>query len=566
MTALYPVGTTTIAWNVTDANGNAATAVTQTVVVTDNQIPVIASNGDKNVNTDLDTCGATVVVSASATDNCTVGTPTGVRSDAQALTALYPVGTTTIAWNVTDVNGNPAIAKNQTVTVIDNQKPVITTNGNKSVNNTPGVCGATVIVSASATDNCSVGTPTGVRSDSQVLTALYPVGTTIITWNVTDANGNTTTAIQNVIVKDITPPTIVCPANIVLSACQPTATWTTPVANDNCSGVTVAQTGGPASGSIFAYATTTTITYTATDAAGNTDTCSFTVTRKAALSATASSNNLILYYGYAGDQTAIVSTSVSGGTAPYTVTATMDRPLKCNIFTTAGDELWVPGTGTITSSNVNTVCPATGAGLFPSSTGNALLDIMGKYNYSVSVTLMADALITFTITDANGCKTTSSQFLKAEDVRCFAGNSTNTKITICHKTGNTKNPCVAICVDYAALQEHLDHGDYVGTCTKTCVAPTNAKQAIAEEGEVEETQFKVTAYPNPSRSQFTLLVEGGQNEKVEVLVYDMLARMVKRIEKTDGQPIQFGEELPRGEYLTIVKQGENMKAVNVIKQ
>ncbi|WP_395049747.1 hypothetical protein, partial [Flavobacterium sp.] len=64
----------------------------------------------------------------------------------------------------------------------------------------------------------------------------------------------------------------------------------------------------------------------------------------------------------------------------------------------------------------------------------------------------------------------------------------------------------------------------------------------------------------------TLLVEGGHNEKVEVLVYDMLARMVKRIEKTDGQPIQFGEELPRGEYLTIVKQGENMKAVNVIKQ
>ena len=78
--------------------------------------------------------------------------------------------------------------------------------------------------------------------------------------------------------------------------------------------------------------------------------------------------------------------------------------------------------------------------------------------------------------------------------------------------------------------------------------------------------FKVTAYPNPSSSQFTLLVEGGQNEKVEVLVYDMLARLVKRIEKSDGQPILFGEELPTGEYLTIVKQGENMKAVNLIKQ
>ena len=75
------------------------------------------------------------------------------------------------------------------------------------------------------------------------------------------------------------------------------------------------------------------------------------------------------------------------------------------------------------------------------------------------------------------------------------------------------------------------------------------------------------AYPNPSQSQFTLKIEGGDaNEKVEVLVYDMLARIVKRIEKKDGEPIQFGEELPSGEYLTIVKQGENMKAVNVIKQ
>ncbi len=147
-------------------------------------------------------------------------------------------------------------------------------------------------------------------------------------------------------------------------------------------------------------------------------------------------------------------------------------------------------------------------------------------------------------------------------IRCQSGIA---KVTVCHRTGSTKNPCVTICVDQSAVQEHINHGDFVGKCTTDCKAPTpNAK--YIEEEVAEINLFKVTAYPNPTSSQFTLLVEGGQNEKVEVLVYDMMARLVKRIEKTDGELILFGEELARGEYLTLVKQGENMKAVNLIKK
>ncbi|RKS89679.1 HYR domain-containing protein, partial [Flavobacterium limicola] len=205
--ALYPVGTTTIAWNVLDANSNAAVEVIQTVVVTDNQVPVIVSNGDKNVNTDLDTCGTAVVVSATATDNCTVGLPAGVRSDGLALDALYPVGTTTIAWNVLDANSNAAVEVIQTVVVTDNQVPVIVSNGDKNVNTDLDTCGATVVVSATATDNCTVGLPTGVRSDGLALDALYPVGTTTISWNVTDANNNNSVAVtQTIVVTDIQKP------------------------------------------------------------------------------------------------------------------------------------------------------------------------------------------------------------------------------------------------------------------------------------------------------------------------------------------------------------------------
>ncbi|MCC9061839.1 gliding motility-associated C-terminal domain-containing protein [Flavobacterium piscisymbiosum] len=209
LTDAYPVGTTTIAWNVKDVNGNDAVEEIQKIIVTDSQIPVIVSNGDKNVNSDTNVCGAAVIVSATATDNCTVVTPTGVRSDAKLLTDIYPVGTTTIKWNVKDVNGNDAVEVIQTIIVKDNQVPVIVSNGNKNVNVDANLCGATVIVSATATDNCSVGSPTGVRSDAKLLTDIYPVGTTTIKWNVKDVNGNDAVAItQTVKVTDNTLPTV----------------------------------------------------------------------------------------------------------------------------------------------------------------------------------------------------------------------------------------------------------------------------------------------------------------------------------------------------------------------
>jgi hypothetical protein len=193
---------------VTDAAGNTAVG-TARVIVKDLMAPVITSNGDINADTDSGVCGATVVVSASAADNCSVGAPTGVRSDGELLSGLYPTGTTTIAWNVTDANGNAAVEVIQTVIVSDNEVPVITADADINVNVDSGVCGANVtVVSATATDNCSVGTPTGVRNDGLLLSDLYPTGTTTIAWNVTDVNGNVAVeATQTVTVIDNEMPT-----------------------------------------------------------------------------------------------------------------------------------------------------------------------------------------------------------------------------------------------------------------------------------------------------------------------------------------------------------------------
>jgi len=147
----------------------------------------------------------------------------------------------------------------------------------------------TTLGTGSATDTCPlVGgvTRTGVPSGKNFL-----VGSTILTYSASDTEGNTASAIQEVTVIDNTPPTITCPANIILEPTCPSgavATWTAPVGSDNCPSPTTLQSAGLNAGSVFAIGTTS-VAYTAADAAGNQTSCSFTVT---VLSAAATIQNL----------------------------------------------------------------------------------------------------------------------------------------------------------------------------------------------------------------------------------------------------------------------------------
>lgn len=278
-TKSYQLGTTTNTIKVTDASGNTATC-SFNVVVNDAEKPVITAPININVNNRAGVCEAIVAVgSATATDNCSVGTPTGTRSDALALNAVYPVGTTTITWNVSDANANAAVAVSQTITVTDSEKPVITAPGNINVNNRAGVCEAMVAVgSATATDNCSVGTPTGVRSDALALNAAYPVGITTIKWNVSDSGGNPADeVIQTVTVVDTQEPTIATLSPISVNADAGVCTYassqlTAPTAADNCSVASVIAS--PASLVLGAN----TVTWTVTDGSGLIETSTQTVT------------------------------------------------------------------------------------------------------------------------------------------------------------------------------------------------------------------------------------------------------------------------------------------------
>ena len=112
--------------------------------------------------------------------------------------------------------------------------------------------------------------------------APYPLGTTDIVLTVSDGIA-TDMCMTTITVEDNTDPTIVCNSgngNIVVSSAAGECSAVVLFANqtdDNCTGFTVEQTVGLASGEVFPIGVTTN-TFVVTDASGNTAECSFSVT------------------------------------------------------------------------------------------------------------------------------------------------------------------------------------------------------------------------------------------------------------------------------------------------
>jgi len=214
-----------------------------------------------------------------ATDNVAVSSFTS----SMASGSKFPVGTTTVTYTAKDAAGNTTTAS-FAVTIksaADAEKPVIT--------GIPATITATIAVGKTdttitwiepkATDNVAVSSFTSSMASG----SKFPVGTTTVTYTAMDAAGNTTIASFAVTIKsaaDAEKPVITgipatITATIAVGKTDTTITWVEPKATDNVA--VTSFTSSMASGSKFALGTTT-VTYTAKDAAGNTTIASFAVT------------------------------------------------------------------------------------------------------------------------------------------------------------------------------------------------------------------------------------------------------------------------------------------------
>jgi hypothetical protein len=185
-------------------------------------------------------------------------------------------GTYTVNYTGSDPSGNAGTPVTRTVNVVDTTAPVINVNG---ANPMTVECHTSFTdPGATAVDGCSGSSPATASGTVNVNTP----GTYTITYNATDPAGNAATPVTRTVnVVDTTPPTINCPANIVVTLPPNSTAVSMPVnytvtATDSCSS-SVNVTSSPAAGSVFPVGTTT-VNATATDAAGNTSSCSFTVT------------------------------------------------------------------------------------------------------------------------------------------------------------------------------------------------------------------------------------------------------------------------------------------------
>ena len=212
-------------------------------------------------------CHATGVLLGTPTVNNNPGNVT-VTNNAPA---QFPTGVTTVTWTVFDSSGNTATCA-QTVTVNDTQLPTITCPAEVMVSANDGCAATNVALGSPVTgDNCSVATVTNNAPTA------YPLGTNVVTWSVTDGSGNTNTCAQRVIVQDTTAPTIICPADVMVSVndgnTATNVTFGLPVTGDNCSVASVTN-NAPAA---FPLGTNV-VTWSVTDGSGNTATCAQTVT------------------------------------------------------------------------------------------------------------------------------------------------------------------------------------------------------------------------------------------------------------------------------------------------
>ncbi len=214
--------------------------------------------------------GAVSTFSASATD-AVDGSVTVTLSPASGST--FPLGTTTVTATATDAAGNTATGS-FTVTVRDTTAPVLSLPASMAVEATgPNGANATFVGSASDLVSGAVAV-----SFSPAPGTTFPLGTTTVNATARDSAGNTASGSFTITVRDTTAPVLSLPASATVEATGPggAPVTFTGSATDLVSGA-VAVSFSPASGSTFPLGTTT-VTATATDAAGNIATGSFTVT------------------------------------------------------------------------------------------------------------------------------------------------------------------------------------------------------------------------------------------------------------------------------------------------
>jgi hypothetical protein len=554
--------TVTVWDNASPAN---STACTITFTVNDDDAPSITCPSNIARNSDPNQCSAVAVYAdPSFSDNCTASlTRTSAANTASGL--QFPVGTTNVAWKATDAAGNSAVCS-FTVTVTDGQAPSIVCPANIIRSTDVGQCGAIVAyTNPTYSDNCLLNGPAGLNHLMGGLSnSTFQKGTTTIIWQATDGVGLTKTCSFTITVNDTQKPNIACPANQTRSTdpgmCSAVVTYPMPTGSDNCglpAGQPIWVSGGTnAFGSTATFPKgITNVTWRATDAAGNTQTCTFRVT-------------------------------VNDTEAP-----TMTCPAAMNL-----------------STAINT-CSAVATYTNPTFTDNCAPTLGTAIRISGLVSGSAFPLgnsnVVFQATDAAGNTRRCTMVVTVTDnqppvITCplpivTNGTGTPCSATVFYGNATASDNCAGTLIPFlvTGLASGSQYPAGVTTNTFRAVAPNgqssecsftvtvNCGSGLENTGiEIREEEERVQQYnplelvisPNPALSTVTVSIEGVGAGGGTLLVFDAVGRLILRQVIAENQQTAVfqvdGSEFAPGMYRVNLRTGNGMvtKTLVVVKQ
>jgi hypothetical protein len=581
-----------------------------------------------------------------------------VTEDVSGLTA----GTYTVT--VTDGNGCQSFFSIDVADELDDEAPVITCPGDITVNNDPGECGATVCYSVTSTDNCQVNYLPGFTYLGTLGASSYFVSDGYFTW--TEAldhsrlNGLHMAAVTSVEENDLI-------VNGLLASGQGGNPWiglndavaegdfrwvtceaysytnwgpgepnnlggedyanylfngSTYQWNDlpnslppfwtpnpyvlELEGTQIFLQSGLYSGEQFPTGTTT-VTYQAVDASGNTSECSFTVTvidneapvavcqdisvTLADGSATIAAEDIDggstdnCAYSMSLSQTTFGCSDI--GVVPVTLTVTDEagNSATCTANVTVVGEVPActidvePGSGPYTGGPETTIYLGYGPQVVTLS-GSASGGTSFTYAWSPSdglscsdcaapvftPTAEGNYVFTLTVTNEYGCSSTCTVTICVLDVR--VPGTDGKKVYLCHvPPGNPDNP-QTLSISVNAVNAHLTQheGDHLGACDQSC---DNLKSSIVT-GDLITTPdgaFSAIIYPNPFTLDFRIVIESESAEPVSIKIFDVTGKVLLEFDEVMPEnEIITGNDLGVGMYIMKIQQGSQVQNVRIIKQ
>lgn len=268
-------GIRNVIYTATDANGLSSTMTFSVNIVDDTPPTLVGLPADMVLNTDPGSCGATVIWDPPAVvDNCDLELEPTSNFDPPS---TFGVGVTTVVYTALDPFGNETVGS-FTVTVNDLDIPVfISTPGPVLASTSTSDCSEVVTWTPPVAVDCSANL---TYTASHEPNSVFPLGTTEVTYEVSDLTGFSSVISFPVTVTDGFGPSFQdVPADItqavIPTECSATVSWIEPTAVDSCGSSVLSSSHSP--DTVFQVGVTP-VTYTATDDSGNISQVSFNVT------------------------------------------------------------------------------------------------------------------------------------------------------------------------------------------------------------------------------------------------------------------------------------------------